>query len=59
MFIENDQAKTRIKRYSVVGNDPSFKSYTKNNAFYDEQKQEEEKQQTVLEVSLKDVEEPK
>jgi hypothetical protein len=30
MFIDNNDAKTRIKRYSVVSNDPTYKSYTKN-----------------------------
>ena len=30
MFIDNNDAKTRIKRYSVVANDPTYKSYTKN-----------------------------
>jgi hypothetical protein len=39
MFIEVEDSELdnfeMIKRYSVIGNDPSFKSYTKNHAFYD------------------------
>ena len=50
-----------IKRYSVLNNDPSFKQYTKNHAFYDLQPvQEIEKvKQSVLYVNLKDLEESK
>ena len=61
MFIDDDptlENPMSIKRYSVVGNDPSFKSYTKNHAFYDLQPAQgpETVKQSVLTVSLKDLE---
>jgi len=48
----------RIKRYSVVGNDPSFKQYTKDHEFYDVDNKKVEKENlvtNVLSVSLKDL----
>ena len=65
MFIEVDDSvlehHEKIKRYSVIGNDPSFKSYTKNHAFYDVPlvTEPENVKQSVLEVSLKDLEDSK
>lgn len=55
---QTDDSFTQIKRYSVVGNDPSFKSYTKNPAFYDAQQNNDNEaiKQSVLTVALKDLE---
>ena len=38
MFIEKDEEegsgeRDRMRRYSVIGNDPSFKQYTKNHDY--------------------------
>ena len=51
-----------IKRYSVVGNDPSFKQYTKDHEFYNVDPKKSEKDKTaknVLSVSLKDLKDDK
>lgn len=57
MFID-DKNNSRVKRYSLVNNDPSYKSYTQNQSVYDQQQAHEEVQhQSVLTVSLKDAEE--
>lgn len=61
MFIEDEADNLRIKRYSVIGNDPSFKSYTKNHAFYDMPQVTEPEivKESLLEIRIKDVEESK
>lgn len=65
MFIEDTEMgfdnPTHIKRYSVIGNDSSFKQYTKNHAYYDVQPVQEPSntRQSVLSVSIKEVEEHK
>ena len=50
-----------IKRYSVIGNDQTFKQYTKNHAYENMNFAEKipEKQQDILTVSLKDLEQMK
>ena len=65
MYIEDSEfgseEPVNIRRYSVIGNDPSFKQYTKNHAFYDLAPVAEPAnlRQSVLKVALKDVEENK
>ena len=50
-----------LRRYSVIGNDPSFKQYTKNHDYdtthYEEKKKQQKTTQAenVLSVSLKDL----
>jgi len=47
-----------VKRYSVIGNDQTFKQYTKNHAYDTMKFTEKEKQEVteILTVSLKDLE---
>lgn len=58
---EFNESSDKIRRYSVIGNDPSFKQYTKNHDYdttqYQEQRKKESESlnQSVLSVSLKDL----
>ena len=58
-----DAQEIRQRRYSVIGNDPSFKQYTKNHD-YDELKYQHQKKETkvieenILSVTLKDLAQP-
>ena len=67
MFIESDaveedieeRKKKRLRRYSVIGNDPSFKQYTKNHDYdairYAEQRKEKSRlEENILTVTLKE-----
>ena len=63
MYIGEEEAEKsgeRIRRYSVIGNDPSFKQYTKNHDYdvlkYQQHRKEEKVlEQNILSVSLKDL----
>ena len=59
-----DADAVKLRRYSVIGNNPSFKQYTKNHDYnsirYQQQRKEQrvdlEEDGSVLTVSLKDLE---
>ena len=60
----SDAQQERLKRYSVIGNDPSFKQYTKNHDYdaikyqSSQRKEKGQVEENILTVTLKDLNMP-